>query len=393
MIVLGPGLTALGVQRSLARVGVTTFLVDDTNSMARRSRWARNRVIEYPESRDPEPLHALLERLPFDKAVLIATSDKWAAAVAGLPDSIRTRFVTSMPPQAAVELLGDKALFAGALQRLDVPHPWTRVITTAQDLDTIPDERWPHLFLKPADSQSFSQLFGVKAFSIADRADAAERLRQMHEAGIGAVAQEYIPGPPDLHYFIDGFVDRFGRVRGLLSRRRTRMYPFDYGNSTFVKTVPLDTVSGAVESLKTLFGDIEYRGIFSAEFKHDPRDGRFRLLEVNVRPWWYNEFTALCGVNVSELSYLDALELPVPERLSFTIGARHVLMPSDLFAYLALRRTSEVTFRSWSRDVWGASDAVFRWNDPWPAIESVRHYPRRAAREMKRIYARSRSNR
>jgi hypothetical protein len=68
-------------------------------------------------------------------------------------------------------------------------------------------------------------------------------------------------------------------------------------------------------------------------------------------------------------------------------------MPSDLFAYLALRRTSEVTFRSWSHDVWGASDAVFRWNDPWPAIESVRHYPRRAAREMKRIYARSRSSR
>jgi len=387
VIVLGPGLTALGVQRSLGRVGVETFLVDDTNSMARWSRWARNRVIEHPESRDPEALQALLERLPMERAVLIACSDKWAAAVAGLPDSIRERFVTSMPPQDAVHLLGDKALFAGALQRLDIAHPWTLVIAKEEDLDTIPDERWPNIFLKPADSQSFSQLFGVKAFSVTDRADAAERLHQMHEAGIGAVAQEYIPGPPDLHYFVDGFVDRFGRVRALLSRRRTRMYPVDYGNSTFVETVPLDTVSEAVDGLKILFDDIAYRGIFSAEFKHDPRDGHFRLLEINVRPWWYNEFTTLCGINVSELSYLDALELPVPERLSFPIGARHVLMPNDVFSYLHLRRTRGLTFRSWSRDVWGATDAVFRWNDPLPAFESVRHYPRRGVRVIKRTIA------
>ena len=393
VIVLGPGLTALGVQRSLARVGVETFLVDDTNSMARWSRWARNRVIEHPESRDPEPLQALLERLPVERAVLIACSDKWAAAVAGLPESIRERFVTSMPPQEAVQLLGDKALFAGALQRLDIAHPWTRVVTTEEDLDGVPDERWPSIFLKPADSPSFSQLFGVKAFSVTDRADAAERLRQMQEAGIGAVAQEYIPGPPDLHSFIDGFVDRFGRVRALLSRRRIRMYPPDYGNSTVVETVPLDTVSEAVESLKVLFADIAYRGIFSAEFKHDPRDGHFRLLEVNVRPWWLVEFATLCGVNVCELSYQDALELPTPERFSFPIGARYMMMPTDFFAYLHRRRTGDVTFRSWWNGIWGANDAVFRWNDPLPAFESVLHYPRRAVREIRRTSARLRRNR
>jgi predicted ATP-grasp superfamily ATP-dependent carboligase len=206
----------------------------------------------------------------------------------------------------------------------------------------------------------------------------------MHEAGIGAVVQEYIPGPPDRHYFIDGFVDRFGRVRALLSRRRKRMYPADYGNSTFMETVALDTVSEAIESLKALFDDIAYRGIFSAEFKHDPRDGHFRLLEVNVRPWWHVEFAALCGVNVCELSYLDALELPVPERFSFPIGTRHVLMPNDVFAYLRLRQNGGLAFRSWASDLWGASEAVFRWNDPLPALESFRHYPRRGIRVIGR---------
>ena len=389
VIVLGTGLTALGVLRSLADVGVETFLVDDSKGMARRSRWARKRVIEHSESSESEPLVDLLERLPVERAVLMACSDNWSTAVSSLPEATRERFVTSMPSDAAVGMLADKATLADALLRLGIAHPWTRVVTTEQDLEDVPDERWPNIFLKPTDSQSFSQLFGVKAFSVTSRADAANSLRRMHEAGIGAVAQEYIPGPSDQHYFVDGFVDRAGRVRALFSRRRIRMFPTDYGNSTFMQTVSLDTVAGAIEGLKLLLSDVSYRGIFSAEFKHDPRDGLFRLLEVNVRPWWYVEFATLCGINVCELAYLDALGLPVPDRLSFPVGARHRLMPDDLQAYRHLRRTGDLDFRSWSGEVWGASDAIFRRNDPLPAFEPMLDLPPRVIRKLRKTFART----
>ncbi len=388
VIVLGTGLTALGVLRSLADAGVETFLVDDSKGMARRSRWARKRVIEHSESPDPEPLMDLLQRLPIEQAVLMACSDNWATAVSLLPEASRARFATSMPSEVAVGLLADKARLADTLLRLDIDHPWTRTITTEQELDDVPDERWPNIFLKPTDSQSFSQLFGVKAFSVTSRADAANSLRKMQEAGIGAVAQEYVPGPSDQHYFVDGFVDRTGRVRALFSRRRIRMFPTDYGNSTFMQTVSLDTVSGAIEGLKLLLGDVSYRGIFSAEFKLDPRDALFKLLEVNVRPWWYVEFASLCGINVCELAYLDALGRPVPERLSFPVGARHRLMPDDLHAYRHLRRAGDLDFRSWAGEVWGASDAVFRRNDPLPALEPILNLPPRVVRKLRKTFAR-----
>jgi D-aspartate ligase len=382
VIVLGTGLTALGVQRSLAEVGIRTFLVDDTRGMARRSRWAHKHVIEHPESSDPEPLQALLQDLPVEQAVLMACSDKWSKAVSALPKATREQFVTSMPSQTAVRLLEDKATLAATLQRLEIAHPWTHVITSEEDLGDVPDERWPGIFLKPTDSQTFCQLFGVKAFTVTDRADATKRLRQMQDAGIGAVAQEYVPGPSDQHYFIDGFVDRLGRVRALFSRRRIRMFPVDYGNSTFMQTVPLDSVAEAVASLELLLGDLSYRGIFNAEFKLDPRDGRFRLLEVNMRPWWYVEFATRCGVNVCELAYLDALDLPVPERISFPIGARNRLMPDDFHAYRHLRRTGDLTFRSWSSEVWNAKDSIFRWSDPLPAFEPILNLPRRVVRKV-----------
>lgn len=390
VIVLGSGLTALGVQRSLAAVGVASYLVDGEKSMARRSRWARNRTIEHRDSPDPAPLQALLERLPVERAVLMACSDNWATAVSALPAETRERFLTSMPAQETVELLADKARLAAALQRLGIAHPWTRPVADDEDFDGVPDERWPGIFLKPTDSQAFCQLFGVKAFTVADRSDAEERLAQMGGVGIGAVAQEYIPGPPDQHYFIDGFVDRSGRVKALLSRRRTRMYPTDYGNSTFMESVPLDTVTGAVEGLTLLLEDVAYRGIFSAEFKRDPRDGVFRLLEVNVRPWWYVEFATLCGVNVCELAYLDALDLPVPERVGFPAGVRHGLMPDDFYAFRELRRSGDLAFRPWLVNVWGASDAVFRRSDPLPAFEPILELPARILRKARKILARSR---
>lgn len=387
VVVLGSGLTALGVQRSLADAGIATYLVDDSKSMARLSRWARRRVIKHPESSDPKDLEGLLARLPVEGAVLMACSDRWSTAVSSLPEATRERFLTSMPSESAVRLLADKSGLAAALQRLEIPHPWTVLIETEGDLEKVPAERWQSIFLKPTDSQSFSQLFGVKAFSVTGRADAVERLQQMQQAGIGAVAQEYIPGPPDQHYFVDGFMDRSERVKALFSRRRVRMFPPDYGNSTFMETVPLETVAGAVDGLELLLRDISYRGIFSAEFKLDPRDGLFKLLEVNVRPWWFVEFATLCGVNVCEQAYLDALGLEVPERALFPDGARHVLMPNDIRSYRHMSRTGDLTFRSWWGDVWGASHASFRWNDPLPAAEPLLQLPSRINRKLRKTLA------
>ena len=106
-----------------------------------------------------------------------------------------------------------------------------------------------------------------------------------------AVFQEYVAGPMDAHYFIDGFVDRLGEVKAFFARRRLLMYPVDFGNSTLMVSVPLGEVAPALESLRVLFSDLGYRGIFNAEFKRDERDGLFKLLEVNVRPWWFVE----CG--------------------------------------------------------------------------------------------------
>ena len=46
------------------------------------------------------------------------------------------------------------------------------------------------------------------------------------------------------------------------------------------------------------------------EFKRDPRDGRFCLMEINARHWKWHGLAARCGVNLSYVAYRDAIGDP-----------------------------------------------------------------------------------
>ena len=66
---------------------------------------------------------------------------------------------------------------------------------------------------------------------------------------------------------------------------------------------------------------VSYRGIFSAEFKCDDRDGFFKILEVNARPWWYVEAAACAGMDVCSMAYHDALGPTVEPWLATKLGS------------------------------------------------------------------------
>jgi D-aspartate ligase len=135
--------------------------------------------------------------------------------------------------------------------------------------------------------------------------------------------------------------------------------------------VPVEETGDASATLKTLLADIGYRGIFSAEFKRDPRDGVFNLIEVNARPWWYVEFAARCGVNVCKLAIRDALGQPVETISEYEVGRRCVYPYYDWHAARAEHSAGRLGLPGWARSWLGAYQPVFRWSDPLPAVGEV----------------------
>jgi len=133
----------------------------------------------------------------------------------------------------------------------------------------------------------------------------------------------------------------------------------------------LSDVPEAVSSLRRLLDGVGYRGIFSAEFKLDERDGLFKLLEVNVRPWWFAGFAASCGLDVCEMAYHDALGGDVEPVTRYAVGRRCVASRLDLESGLAEWRSGRLRltalFRSWI----GADLLTLCRDDPWPGISGI----------------------
>ena len=369
IVVLGSGVTSLGVLRIFARDGLTPYVADSTDSLLRRSRWFRP-LPDGVSAREDAGLERLLSQLTFDRAVLMPCSDSWVSQVAALPAALRQRFPASVPTPETLERFVDKGAFAALLRETKTPHPFSLAVDVATDLDPVPTQVFESAILKPRDSQRFFRRYGVKAVHVKSRDDAAARLQSLRNEGFSVILQEYVPGPATNHYFVDGFVDRFGRICATFVRQRLRMYPRDFGNSTSMVSVPREAAAPAVASISALLHHAAYRGMFSAEFKLDPRDGVFKVLEVNARAWWYVDFAARCGVDVCRMAYDDALERPVAEVERYAVGRRLVFPYPDYFACRELRRVGALSRWRWLRSWLGAMQPVFAVRDPMPGLVS-----------------------
>jgi predicted ATP-grasp superfamily ATP-dependent carboligase len=371
VLIFGAHIAALGVLRVLARRGLTASVVDATSNIIVRSRWYRPTSPTLAESPDPAALADFLESLDLERAVLIACSDQWALAVAGLPAATRERFHASVAPHAAIEQFVDKDRFRSLTDRLDVPRPRSLLIREPADLDGATDEDLENGFLKPTESHRHNRTFGTKGSFVRSRPEAVRLVEAASAEGITFMLQEWIPGNMSKTYLIDGFVDRSGRLHAMVARRRVRMDPPRLANTCSDVTIALDEVAGCLPALRTILAATDYRGIFNIEFKLDERDGQFKVIELNPRPFWLIGHIARAGLDLPWLSYLDAQGLPLPEPGPYQIGRYGMYEVPDATAILRAwrhgRRPEGSVLGPWLH----GDRALFWWRDPWPAFSAL----------------------
>jgi predicted ATP-grasp superfamily ATP-dependent carboligase len=336
----------------------------------------------------PDELSTCLGAVKLDTAVLFPCTDEWCTAVAALPDRTAARFPSSTAPAETLATFLDKWRFAECLRELGVPHPATVCIGSIEDAEALPDALFQGAFLKPRNSQTFSRRFKAKGMAVDGRRQALEAVRSVLDAGCSVMLQEYIPGPPTEHLFVDGFVDRQGRM-SWLARRRLRMHPPRFGNSSLTESIAPDEAASAVASLTRVFAATAFRGLFDAEFKRDPRDGRFTLIEVNPRAWWQLAFAEHCGLPVCAMAYEDALGRSVDPVTAYRVGVRGLILSQDVQAFLHHRREDRMSAASWLRSCLGAHELVFAWNDPLPAVAQWLAGLRAPRRDVRPTAARS----
>jgi D-aspartate ligase len=375
-VVIGGDYQGLGIVRSLGRHGVPVCVVDDEHSISRFSRYTKS-FVSLPDLRDQRKVvDSILEigkRLSLEGWVLYPTREELVAAFSHNRSELSEVFRVPTPDWESVKWAWDKRNTYRLAEKLGIPTPMTYYPEHVDQL-TLLDALAPPFVLKPAIKEHFFYATKAKAW----RANSHSQLRTLYQeasklAGSGEImVQELIPGGGSQQFSYCAFF-RNGEAVGKMVARRRRQHPLEFGRaSTFVETVDVPTLEDYSERFLRA---IDYYGLVEIEYKLDPRDARYKLLDVNARTWGYHSLGAEAGVDFSYMLYSDQVGLPVQVSKGRP-GVSWVRTITDLPAAMVSIFKGDTNFKSYLGSLKNCNlEAVFSASDPLPGLAEVALIP------------------
>jgi len=367
-VVLGGDYQGLGIVRSLGRRGIPVVVVDEERSIAKHSRYAtratRLGAIGDP-GRTPELLLQAADDLGIRDWVLFPTLDETVALISRHRDALQQRYTLVTPAWETVRWAWDKRQTYRLARDLGIPYPTT---WEPQDVDGLAEVDWARpVVIKPAIKEHFIYETKAKAWR-ADSPDELHRLFQRAASIVGpeeVLVQELIPGEGQ-HLLGYCALVRDGTPVGTMVTRRWRQHPPEFGRaSTYVETIEDPTVESQSERLLSA---LEYTGLVELEYKVDPADGSYKLLDFNARTWGYHTLGARAGVDFSALQYRLAVGDDV-EPCRARPGVCWVRLLTDTPTAMVELYRRRLSVRRYLGSLLAAdTEAVFALDDPLPAL-------------------------
>jgi len=256
--------------------------------------------------------------------------------------------------------------------KLGIGTPKTWFPLSSADLDRI-DGKFP-LVIKPAIKQNFIYETKVKAWSAANRAELTsyfEKAATFVPPG-ETMIQDLIPGGSEQLFGYCAFFKNGSAVGSMVTQYK-RQHPPLFGRScTLVETVERPEV----ELLGNKFlKAMDYYGLVEMEFKLDPRDGQYKLLDVNARTWGYHALGAAAGVDFAGMLFEDQIGKDVqPARARPKVSWIRLATDFPVGILSVLRRQSSPASYLKSITTFNV-ESVFSFSDPMPAVVEMALIP------------------
>jgi D-aspartate ligase len=374
-VVVGGDFHGLGIIRSLGSRGIPLCVVDDEYSIGRFSKYTTFTVRPPTLRKEQETVDFLVEmgkRMNLKGWVLFPTRDEHVAAFSRHKEKLSEIFRVPTPDWEITKWAWNKWNTYSLAQKLDIPIPRTWCPRTLEDIDRI-DAEFP-LGVKPSVKEDFFYATKAKAW----RANNREELRDMFQKASGHVGsnevlvQEIIPGDGTCQFSSCVFI-KDGVAIGTMEAQRWRQHPPEFGRAaTFVESIDLPVV---VEPTMRFLKAINYYGLAEVEYKLDPRDGKYKLLDVNARTWGFHALGSPAGVDFCYMLYADQVGERV-ENCRGRSGVGWIRMvtdiPTSLQGIFAGRLDAQTYLRT-LRDF--KIESVFNSSDILPSLAEIALIP------------------
>ncbi len=367
-VVIGGDHPGLAIARSLGRRGIPVYVIDDQYSISKFSRYA-TRVVRAPDLRDPqETVDSVMEighRYDLKDWVLFPTRDETVMAFSVHRERLAAFFRVTTPEWESTRHVWDKNNTYKLAEKLGIPTPQTWNVRGREELPSL-YHRLP-LAIKPAIKENFFYATGAKAW----RAETPEQLNTLFDAALHNInlseilIQEIVPGDGNCQFSYCAFF-RDGSAHSALTAKRLRQHPREFGRAaSYVETAELQEIE---ELSQRFLRALNFYGLVEVEFKQDPRDGRYKLLDVNARAWGFHGLGQVAGVDFPYLLFADQLGLPV-ESCRGRTGVGWMRLLTDVPTSLAEMFRGYLSLSSYVQSIRRTkTESVFSWEDPLPSL-------------------------
>ncbi|HSL07381.1 MAG TPA: carboxylate--amine ligase [Pseudonocardiaceae bacterium] len=337
----------LGAIRSLGRLGVPVYGVhEDPLAPAASSRYLHGRWVWQPPADDVERVRAglvtLAERIG-RRAVLIPTDDAGAIFLAEHGTDLRRHFLFPDPPRDLPRQLAGKYTLYQLCRELGVPCVAATLPGSATEAQDFAHRVGFPLVAKLATPWQRSGLRST--WVVHTREDLLRACAGRH--GTVLMLQEHIPHQAGQDYFFHGYCDARSRCQPAFVGIKERSYPAHAGLTSLGRWVDNAALHHQATELVTRLG---FRGIVDLDYRWDPRDGQYKLLDFNPRLGaQFRLFHDTAGIDVVAAAHLDLTGRDIPTGLP-RIGRRFLVENYDPIAALRYRGDG-LDLRSWVASV------------------------------------------
>jgi D-aspartate ligase len=318
VVVVGGYTPGLAVVRALGPHGVPTVVARyDKRDMAQASKWVHE-VVNCPHPEHDEPafvefLVGLADRYP--GAMLVPASDRALVAVAGHADRLAgAGYLVAAPSEWTARTCLDKSATYALAERSGVPSPKTVAVSGISDIEGYAaiagaNAGFPAV-LKPTVSHLYCAVFGRKWTRVDSPEHAIKEYLRADEAGLEVVLQELIPGDElcgaNYNAYFWG-----GQPLVEMTAVKIRNSPVSTGSPSVVVSRELPEL---LAPGRRMLRALDFHGFANIEFKRDPRDGQYKIIEVNARHNLSALLAVRCGVNFPLLQYRHLVHGELPDQ-------------------------------------------------------------------------------
>ena len=371
-IVLGGHAQGLGIIRSLGRRGIAVYLIDDTAaSIGKFSKYCR-RFLHFPKMKQEQPLLDFLIQLSTREGiqgwVVFPTHDATVEILSKNINRLSDYYRISIPEWTTTELAYNKIRTYHLAKKTDIPVPETFFPGNLDEVLQIGRDIEYPVIIKPAVMHRFYAKLKTKAYKAAN----LKQLVRLYQKTCSVIdpsevmIQEIIPGSPQELYSCCCFFKQ-GVMKASCIGQRCRQVPMDFGKATtFVQSVDIPELRRHSEKL---LSEIGYYGLAEVEFKRDPRDGIFKLLEINPRSWKWHTLAIKAGLDMPYLIFNDLVGRGIDQNLEGRLNVKWVECISDFYVASGEILKGNLSLRDYVNSLRGEVEfAIASRDDPWPFI-------------------------